>query len=130
MKASIDLGMPHIITVLAHHYVSYPDVHVGEDDLTDVMDEVMEVVEKWRALGMALRLKTSELDSIKSKNHTDPTECLRDTLQAWLQQRYDVQKYGVPSWDILCKAVKKPSGGNNPALADKIAKKYSTHASV
>ena len=66
VKASIDLGMPHILTMLAHPYVSYPAV--GENDFADVMDEVMKVEGKWRALGLALRrLKSSELDCIKSK---------------------------------------------------------------
>ena len=103
---------------------SYPAV--DEDDLIDVMKEVMDVEWKWRALGLALRLKPSELDSIKSKNLGDPTECLRDTLQAWLLQRYDVQRYGPPSWDMLCEAVKERAGGNNPALAKSIARKHST----
>ena len=30
---------------------------------------------------LGLRLKATELDTISSKNHTNPTECLRDMLQ-------------------------------------------------
>ena len=52
----------------------------GEDDLVDVTEEVSDVAAKWRSLGLALRLKTAELDAISSKNHTDPTDCLRDML--------------------------------------------------
>ena len=56
----------------------------GEDDLGDVVEVVMNVASKWRSLGLALRLKVAELDTISSKNHTNPTECLRDMLLAWL----------------------------------------------
>ena len=76
---------------------------------------------KWRPLGLALRLKPAQLDTISSKNHTDPSECLRDMLLAWLQQRYDTTKFGQPSWRLLCQAIHKPAGGNNPGLARKIA---------
>ena len=62
----------------------------GEDDLVDVVEEVMDVAASWRSLGLALRLKAAELDTISSKNHIDPTECLKDMLLTWLQQRYDV----------------------------------------
>eukprot|EP00731_Ephydatia_muelleri_P005819 Em0003g67a len=94
---------------------------LGEDDLVDVVEEVMDVASKWRSLGLALRLKAAELDTISSKNHTDPTECLRDMLLAWLQQRYDSKRFGPPSWRILCQAISKQAGGNNPALAREIA---------
>ena len=112
-----------------HPHVSYPAV--DEDDLIDVMEEVMDVAGKWRVLGQALRLRPSDLDIIEKKYcNSDPTECLRGTLQAWLQQRRNVQEYGPPSWDMLCEAVKKPSGGNNPALAKRIATTHSTHTNV
>ena len=94
----------------------------GEDELTDVMEEVMDITAKWKLLGLALRLKAAELDTISSKNHIDPTECLRDMLLAWLQQRYDFKKFGPPSWRMLCQAISKSAGGNNPALASKLAK--------
>ena len=81
----------------------------------------MDVAAKWRSLGLALRLKAAELDTISTKNHTDPTECLRDMLLAWLQQRYDSKRFGPPSWWMLCQAIFKPAGGNNPALGREIA---------
>ena len=53
-------------------------------DLIDVMEEVM-------ALGPALKLRSPDLDIIKKKcGNSDPTECLRDTLEAWLQRRYEI----------------------------------------
>ena len=93
----------------------------GEDDLIDVMDEVMDMASKWRPLGLALRLKPAQLDTISSKNHTDPTECLGDMLLSWLRKCYDTTKFGQPSWRLLCQAIHKPAGGNNPGLAKMIA---------
>ena len=96
----------------------------GEDDLVDVAEEVMDLASRWHSLGLALRLKSAELDTISTKNHTNPTECLRDMLLAWLQQRYDFKKFGLPSWRMLCQAISNPVGGNNPALARKIAEHH------
>ena len=101
--------------------INHTLVFSGEDDLVDVMEEVMDVASRWRSLGLALRLKPAELDSISTKNRDDPTEYLRDMLLAWLQQRYDVKRFGPPSWRMLCQVISKRVGGNNPALARKIA---------
>ena len=94
-------------------------------DLLTVMKEVMDMASRWKQLGLALGLSAAELETISSKNHTDPTECLRDMLLAWLQQRHDTIKFGQPSWRVLCKAIHTPVGGNNPGLARKIAGQHS-----
>ena len=96
----------------------------GEDDLVDVMKEVLDVAPKWKSLGLALRLKAAQLDSIYSTNHDNPNYCLRDMLRAWLQQRYNFKRFGLPSWKLLCQATSKSAGGNNPALARKIAGRH------
>ena len=108
--------------------INHTPLFSGEDDLVDVMEEVMDVTSSWKSLGLALRLKAAELDTISLKNHTDPTECLRDMLLAWLQQRSS--KFGPPSWRILCQAISKRAGGNNPALARKIADYYQPFSGV
>ena len=69
-----------------NHTLLFP----GEDDLVDVVEEVMDLAAKWNLLGLSLRLKAAELDTISAKNHTNPTECLKDMLLTWLQQRYDI----------------------------------------
>ena len=97
----------------------------GEDDLVDVMEAVLDIAAEWESLGIVLRITPAELYTISSKNHSDPKKCLRDVLFAWLQQRYDTKRFGQPSWRMLCQAVQKPVGGNNPALARKIAIKHS-----
>ena len=50
--------------------------------------------------------------------------CLTDMLRLWLTQSYDVIKYGEPSWQMLENAVRVRAGGNNPAVADQIHRKY------
>ena len=80
---------------------------------------------RWKQLGLALGLSAAELENISSKNHTDPTECLRDMLLAWLQQRHDTIKFGQPSWRVLCAKPYTYLLGNNPGLAGKIAGQHS-----
>ena len=98
---------------------------IGEDDLIDVMEEVLGIAAKWNQLGMALRIKPADLDTISSKHPNDPKECLRDMLLTWLRQRYDTKKFGLPSWKLLCQAVEKSAGGDDPGLARKIAEDHS-----
>ena len=77
---------------------------------------------KWRTLGIALRIKAAKLNMISSENDT---ECLRNTILAWIQQQdYDTKRFGQPSWKLLCLAIHKPAGCNNPGLARKIADKH------
>ena len=87
----------------------------------DVVKEVMDMASRWHSLGLALRIKVAVLDTIYSNNPTDSTKCLKDMLLTWLQKSYDFKKYGPPCWKMLCHAVFKTEGGNNPALALKIA---------
>lgn len=84
----------------------------------------MDLASKWKYLGLALGVKCSTLDTICYKNHQKPEDCLRDTLQAWLQQQYDTKKTGQPSWQLLCKAVENRAGGNNSAVAKSIRERH------
>ena len=47
-------------------------------------------------------------------------------LLAWLNQYYDIGRYGVPTWRRLVEAVDNPAGGNNHELAKTIASKHPT----
>ena len=51
-------------------------------------------------------------------------DCLTDMLESWLNKSYDVIQYGEPSWQMLENAVRARAGGNNPAIADQIHRKY------
>ena len=93
-----------------------------EVDIADIMEEVITIKAKYYALGMALRLHPGTLDAIRSENPQDSQKALLDVLLMWLRQRYNTEKYGPPTWKMLIEAVGKESGGNNKALAKKIAK--------
>lgn len=95
-----------------------------EEDIFDVLNEVSDVASKWNGMGLALRLRQSDLDIIRLNHPIDPCSCLREVLQAWLQCKYNVQRFGSPSWKLLCKAVEQKCGGDNPTLATKIRDKY------
>ena len=90
----------------------------------DIMEALVDIMAKWKCLGMALRIKQADLEAISSKHVSDAKENLRDTLNAWLQHRYNVEQFGQPSWKLLCQAVHNRVGGDNPKLAKTIAEKH------
>ena len=51
-------------------------------------------------------------------------ECLEGSLKEWLRKAYDTAQHRVPSWERLVVAVANPVGGDNPALAERIAKRH------
>ena len=95
----------------------------GIDDLFDVISELEDVAANWRGIGLGLRLRDPDQDAIDTGGKS-VYDCLRDMLRLWLNQSYDVIKYGEPSWQMLEKAVRARAGGNNPAVADHIHRKY------
>ena len=94
------------------------------DDLFNVYAELIEVAHKWKRIGLALRLSWNLLEKIHCENHGDMENCLRDVLTQWLRKVYKTSVLGDPSWKLLVEAVAHRAGGNDCALADKIAKKY------
>ena len=75
------------------------------------------------ALGRTLRLSPSDLDRIRQENYQNTQQALNEVLLLWLRQVYAAEKHGPPTWEMLVKAVSKDTGGNNKALAKKIAEK-------
>ena len=80
---------------------------------------------RWKYIGLALRLAPLALDIIRDKSHVDVEDCLADVLAEWLSKAYNVTRFGEPSWKHLVEAVAHPAGGNDHALAERIAAKYS-----
>ena len=72
----------------------------------------------------ALRMMPSEEDAIASKYQGNPSDCLRAVMTKWLQKGYNYQEHGSPTWRMLVKAVADPAGGDNVALAEKIARNH------
>lgn len=94
------------------------------DDLFDVKHELREVADKWESIGEALRLSPDLLEKIAA-NNKDEKRRLKTVLTEWLNQSYNVSRFGPPSWNLLVEAVAHPDGGDNRALAEKIAQKSS-----
>ena len=67
-----------------------------------------------------------ELDAIRKGFPQDMDQAFTEVLLVWLRHRYNVEKYGLPTWRRLVQAVDSPAGGNNHALAMVIASHYPT----
>ena len=96
----------------------------AEDDLFDVQKEVISLTAKWRDMCIALRLRPADEDAIASRYQSNPNDCLKAVLARWLQKEYNYQKHGPPTWRMLVKVVAHPAGGDNVALAEKIARNH------
>ena len=92
-------------------------IFIGEDDFRDVFRSVLDILQLWEDLGMALGLKVAELSVIEEDKSTSKAR-MKAVLLAWLQGR------GLdPSWQTLCKALRDKLVGQ-PNLADDIEKDY------
>ena len=74
-------------------------------------------------IGTRLHLRQNLLEKIK-KEATDLTEAMRKIITNWLQQNYDCKAAGPPTWKMFAEAIQAPTGGNNAALAEKIAEEH------
>ena len=77
----------------------------------------------WKGVGEALRLNPALLKTIQA-DHPDVRSRLDEVLTEWLNKAYDTTRFGLPSWKLLVAAVAHPAGGNDRALAERIAGKY------
>ena len=118
--------MPHCTYHMPHatchmYMMSVGVVSPGLDDEQDIRKEVMGLAAKYDSFGNALGLPSNELKSIGRECLGVTKRALGQVISTWLQQSYNVDRYGQPSWRTLVKAVGSPSGGYNHALAEKIA---------
>ena len=93
----------------------------GEDDLSDIMEEVLTIKSVYFSLGRSLRLKNADLEAIRKKYESDDEGALNDVLLLWLTRQYNDDRFGPPTWRMLVEAVDKKSGGNDHELAKRIA---------
>ena len=103
-----------LFTIILFH------IHTEEDDFREVFRCTVDLKIYYYELGIELGLPPQEL---QNKTVGNP---LADVLLAWLSQRYDTERYGVPTWRRLVEAVDNPAGGNNHELAKTIASKHPT----
>jgi len=97
-------------------------LYTAEDDTQDVYRAVLDLAGKWRHMCSALGFKPAVAETIATR--IDPEQCLQEVVVRWLRKTYDVDRHGLPTWRTLVKAVSDKAGGNNPALAEEIARDH------
>ena len=82
---------------------------------------MQDVVANFPGIGTALHLKHGDVKIIKKECFGDYRCGLREVIILWLNQKYNVDRFGLPSWRTIVEVVDKSTGGNNHALAKRIA---------
>ena len=80
--------------------------------------------EQWSRLGLVIGIIQTNLNAIKAE-YKNPKDCLTECLTLWLQQKYDTDKYDLPSMESLANAALKMglravSSGIIKGIANKI----------
>ena len=88
------------------------------------MKEVRGVRHRWYELGVSLRIKVGDLDAVQ-KDKPNPEEGLMAVMKLFLRKVYNVKRFGEPTWRRLVQAVQDDSGGEDRALAERIAREHS-----
>ena len=92
------------------------------------MEEIVLLKSVYYRLGQSLRLDIDALKDIRDAYPNDE-EALEEVILLWLKKKYNVEKYGHPTWRMLVEAVDRKRGGNNHELAKKIASKHPSGSS-
>ena len=92
-----------------------------EDDLTDITEAMQDVASNFPLIGTALHLMSGDVKIIRKECVGDYRSGLEQVILMWLKQNYNVDRFGEPTWRKVVQVVDKPNGGNNHALAKKIA---------
>ena len=93
-----------------------------EDNFCKVHSEVIGIKPNYYEFGIRLGLPPREMDAVQKAFRQDISQAFIEVLQIFLKHRYNIQEHGPPTWRKLVEAVDNPAGGNNHALAKKIAK--------
>ena len=96
---------------------------IDEDDLFDLLEQMLPVFAKWKAIGLGLGLQAGQLEQIEVE-HSSPRGRMVGVLTRWLRGKYNMMRFGWPSWRLLLNAVAHPAAGDNLALALEIARKH------
>ena len=120
MVGNDNLSKKHVTIPFLLNFISDLD-----DDLADVMAALEPVAARWRDIGIMFRLKAGDLDTIGASHPGNPSDCMFDVDVYWLEQRYNVGRFGPPTWRKIVEAIWKSAGGGNPDHAWKIAQAHS-----
>ena len=120
---------PLIIMFMSSAQVNFDGIHyrlslIGEDNLLDVLEEMIPVVNNWKAIGRGLRIDSGYLEMIQKDNPGNSKECLSELLTCWLKRNYNVARFGEPTWQAVVEVLARPAAGDNCALALSIARQH------
>ena len=93
---------------------------IDEDDWSDVIFECSSLAPHWEELCAFLRLPMGTSDAIKEKYPNKDLSCLNEALKLWILQKYKTERYGLPTWKMLLKAV----GKVDENMFEKLAKEH------
>ena len=83
----------------------HPDAE--EDDWNILIDKCSSLCAQWDRIAGFLGLRPSLIASIRRNNPNDNTGCWNDALLEWINQNYNTEKFGLPSWRTFLTAVAK-----------------------
>ena len=89
------------------------------DDTKEVFEALAPIAIRWKRIAIALNLSILDMEVIDMESGTVDEKLLK-VFSKWLRREYDTEKYGLPTWTALIKAVRSKIGGGNPALAEEI----------
>jgi hypothetical protein len=95
-----------------------------DDDFREVYREVVSIQSNYYQFGIELGLPLREMNAVQKAFRQDIPQAFIEVLQIFLNHRYNIEKYGPPTWRKLVGAVDSPAGGNNHALAKKMAEHH------
>ena len=105
-----------------------PNIKLTFTDEAKHYHEIIELLKDEEAccykIGTWLKFTPNQLDAIKAGS-ADHADAMGKIVCSWLRGNYDTEMFGPPTWKMLVEAVRAPTGGNNTALAKKIAKAHS-----
>ena len=98
-------------------------LYLSRADLFRVKEEVLSLAKQWKALGLALGLRSDVLERIEGNNRK-LEDCLHAALDEWLTSVETLP--GPPSWQLLLEAVANPADGNNQIMAQAIGGRHNS----
>ena len=107
------------------YHIIFVSVSADSKDLRGVLDYLGSKQGKCYDIGSALGLSEDRLAKIRSECPSDNnTKALRTIIYDWLKKKYDTKQHGPPTWKALVEAVESSLGGDDPELAERIAKDH------
>ena len=95
-----------------------------KEAVTELCEVLTPIEAKWDCFATQLGILPEKTDTIGRKNHYNPTLCLKDVLNTWLNGKYNIQIHGRQSWRRVCEATASSAGGENKRLAQEIAAQH------